>query len=401
MRHLFVTVDYPPDLGGMARRHVELCRRLAPDHVEVSTVAAAGAAAFDPGESYAIDRQRFDASGARLLPNLVHWGAQLARRCRSGVDVIHSANLRPSGYSVLWAARRTGTPFLVYVNGGDVLHEGRKARRSRFTRGMSRRMLGEAAAVVAISAWTADRLRELVAELRLAREPRVEIIELGTDPAQFHPANDTAVLRGRLGLVDRPLMLTVARLVPHKGHDVALRVLHALRERVPGLHYLVIGTGPDERRLRELAASLGVADAVTFAGALPDREVAEAYATADVYVGLSREEGANAAEGFGIALVEAAASGTPCVAGRAGGIASAVRDGETGVLVPPTSVDAAAAAVARILDDAAWRAHLSRGARRAVETHYNWDRVAAETRTLAHDVAARHTSARLVGRGAG
>jgi glycosyltransferase involved in cell wall biosynthesis len=128
---------------------------------------------------------------------------------------------------------------------------------------------------------------------------------------------------------------------------------------------------------------------VTFAGALADAEVAEAYATADVYVGLSREESGNAVEGFGIALVEAAASGTPCVAGRAGGIPSAVRDGESGVLVPPTDVDAAAAAVARILDDAAWRERLSRGARHAVETHYNWDRVAADTRALAHDVVAR------------
>jgi phosphatidylinositol alpha-1,6-mannosyltransferase len=401
MRHLFVTVDYPPDLGGMARRHVELCRRLAPDEAAVSTVAAAGAAAFDRGEPYPIERQRFDASGARLLPNLVQWGAQLARRCRAEVDVLHSANLRPSGYPVLWAARRTGTPFIVYVNGGDVLHEQRKARRSRFTRGMSRRMLGEAAAVLATSAWTAERVRELAAELRLPRAPRIETIELGTDPAQFDPSNDTGALRRRLGLADRPLMLTVARLVPHKGHDVALHVLHALRARIPGLHYLVVGTGPHEPQLRALAASLGLADAVTFAGALGDADVAEAYATADVYVGLSREEGGNAVEGFGIALVEAAASGTPCVAGRAGGIPSAVRDGETGVLVPPTDADAAAAAVARILDDAAWREHLSRGARRAVESHYNWDRVAAETRALAHDVVARHAAARLVARRAG
>lgn len=388
MRHLFVTVDYPPDLGGMARRHVELCRRFEPDGVTVSTVAASGAADFDRAEPYGIERLLFDAAGARLLPNLLRWAGALTRRCEGGIDVLHSGNLRPSGYPVLWAARRTATPVLLYVNGGDVLHEQRKARRSRFTREMSRLMLGEAAAIVANSVWTADRTRELALELRLLREPRIEVIELGTDPRQFQPSNDTGALRRRLGLACRPLMLTVSRLVPHKGHDVALRALHALRDRIPGLHYLVVGNGMHEAKLRALAASLGVADAVTFTGALGDHDVAEAYATADVYVGLSREEGGNAVEGFGIALVEAAASGTPCVAGRAGGIPSAVRDGKTGVLVPPSDVHTAAAAIAGILEDPPWRAQLGHAARQAVEAHYNWDRVAAETRALANDVVA-------------
>lgn len=382
MKHLFVTVDYPPDSGGMSRRHVELCRRLAPDEMAVSTVDGPGAAAFDAGEAYAIARQPFDASGARLMPNLVRWARWLAPRC-TDVDMLHSGNMRPSGYPMLWAARRSATPFLLYVNGGDLLHERRKARRSRFTRGMSRRLFNDAAAIVANSAWTADLARELATELGVPDAPRIETIELGTDPVYFRPSNDTGALRARLGLVGRPLMLTVARLVPHKGHDVALRVLQRLRERIPGLHYLIIGMGPDEARLRALVAEIGVADAVTFAGAIPDADVAEAYATADVYVGLSREEGELSVEGFGIALVEAAASGTPSVAGRSGGVPSAVRVGETGVLVVPTDVDAAAREVERILIDADWRARLGQGARRAVETHYNWDRVAAETRALA------------------
>ena len=154
IRHLFVTVDYPPALGGMARRHVEICRRLAPDPVTVSTVSAPGDGTFDAGEAYAVHRQPFAFGDAKLLPNLLSWARWLVRN-GARFDLIHSANLRPSGYPALWAARRRALPFLLYVNGADVLLERRKAATNRFTRAMSRRLFGRAAVVVANSAWTA------------------------------------------------------------------------------------------------------------------------------------------------------------------------------------------------------------------------------------------------------
>jgi phosphatidylinositol alpha-1,6-mannosyltransferase len=93
-------------------------------------------------------------------------------------------------------------------------------------------------------------------------------------------------------------------------------------------------------------------------------------------------------EGFGISFVEAGASGVPSVAGAAGGVPSAVRDGETGVLVPPTDVAAVESALHDLLADGARRLAMGAAARRAVETHFNWDRVARETRALAAEVAA-------------
>ena len=386
LRHLFVTVDFPPALGGMARRHVELCRRFAPDLMSVSTVAAPGDAAFDRGEAYPIQRQPFAFADAKLLPHLVRWARSLGRQVAGGVDVLHSGNLRPSGYPALWAARRHDVPLLVYVNGADVLLERRKAASSRFTRAMSRRTFALAAAVVANSEWTARITREFIAELGLPRPVRVEVIDLGTDPSWFRPDRDAGVLRERWGVGARPLLLTVARLVGHKGQDVAIRALARVRARVPEVRYAIVGEGPDEAKLRALAAECGVADAVIFAGALSDDEIAEAYATADLYVGLSREAGGKQAEGFGISFVEAAASGTPSVAGDSGGVRSAVRDGETGVLVDPEDAAAAAAAIADLLLDDARREALGSAGRRAVESYYNWDRVAAETRRLARGV---------------
>jgi phosphatidyl-myo-inositol dimannoside synthase len=182
-------------------------------------------------------------------------------------------------------------------------------------------------------------------------------------------------LRRRFGIGDAPLMLTVARLVPHKGQDVAIQALASLS---PEVRYLIVGKGPDELRLRAVAASCGVTDRVIFAGALTDEEIAEAYATATVYVGLSRREGDVSVEGFGISFVEAGASGTPSVAGDSGGVRAAVRDGETGIIVAPTAYDAAAA-IGQMIEDDALRGAMGSAARAAVESYYNWDRVARDT----------------------
>jgi phosphatidylinositol alpha-1,6-mannosyltransferase len=216
-------------------------------------------------------------------------------------------------------------------------------------------------------------------EVGVRHPPPVAAIDLGTDPEQFHPRHDAGALRRRLGLTDARLLLTVARLVAHKGHDVAIRALARLRRTHPELRYLIVGVGPEEERLRRLAGELGVAEAVVFAGALADADVAEAYATADVYLGLSREDGPTSVEGFGISFIEAAASGTVVVAGDSGGVRSAVRDGESGFVIAPEDDAAAAAAAARLLDDATLHARMAKRGRELVETHYNWERVARET----------------------
>jgi phosphatidylinositol alpha-1,6-mannosyltransferase len=174
--------------------------------------------------------------------------------------------------------------------------------------------------------------------------------------------------------------------IHHKGQDVVIRAVAALSAECPTLRYAIVGVGPDEQRLRELAASLGIADRVIFAGALSDEEVAEAYATATIYAGLSRVEEGIHAEGFGISFLEAAASGLPSVAGDSGGVRSAVRDGTSGIVVSPTNVGAVTNAFRQLLSDEDKRAGMGAAGRALVESYYNWDRVARDTREFTHQV---------------
>ncbi|MFL5522758.1 MAG: glycosyltransferase family 4 protein [Gemmatimonadaceae bacterium] len=388
MRHLFVTQDYGPDLGGMARRHVELCRRFGDDDetMSVSTVASPLAPSFDEHESYRIYRQPFPFQRANRFSNQLRWAHWLTSGESPKYDVIHCGNIRPVGYSVRWTNRRLEVPYLLYVNGGDLLRERRKSERSAVKRMSARSILGNASGIVATSKWVAQLSSEVMAEVGVRNAPRVAALDLGTDPAHFNPGRDTGALRRRWGVGDAPVVITVARLVPHKGQDMGIRALAMLARDFPDLRYIMVGEGHDEARLRELARELSVLDKVGLVGAMRDDELPEAYATSTIYLGASRVDNEINVEGFGISFLEAGASGVPSVAGDSGGVRSAVRDGETGIVVPPTDPDAIADAIRSLLLNPDRRAQMGKAARHAVETHYNWDRVARDTREFTKEV---------------
>jgi phosphatidylinositol alpha-1,6-mannosyltransferase len=394
VRHLFVTQDYAPDLGGMARRHVELCRRFGDGDettMSVSTVAARDATAFDEHESYNIYRQPFPFDRANRFSNQLRWASWLTSGRSPDFDVLHCGNIRPVGYAVRWANRKLRAPYLIYVNGGDLLRERRKAERSALKRKTAHSILGNASGIVATSKWVAELASDVMQQVGIEAPPPVAALDLGTDPARFNPSRDTGALRRRWGVGDAPLILTVARLVPHKGQDMGIRALSTLRRDFPELRYIMVGEGHDEERLRALARELGVLDRVGFVGAMRDDELPEAYATSTIYLGASRVDKEVNVEGFGISFLEAAASGIPSIGGDSGGVRSAVRDGETGIIVPPTDSDAIADAIRSLLLNPERRKKMGIAGRHAVETHYNWDRVARDTREFTYRVTGTRT----------
>jgi phosphatidylinositol alpha-1,6-mannosyltransferase len=148
-----------------------------------------------------------------------------------------------------------------------------------------------------------------------------------------------------------------------------------------------VGTGEEREALEDEARGLGVAERVRFLTDVPDRDLPALYNCAEIYLGVSRLM-EQRVEGFGISLAEASACGVPVIAGRSGGIPAAVRDGETGLLVDAERAEAVAEAIGRLLGDAALRARLGAAGRRAVESHYNWDRVTTDLRRIGHELGA-------------
>jgi len=212
---------------------------------------------------------------------------------------------------------------------------------------------------------------------QLTLNTNVRVVPLGTTPSHFRPGIDPRPVRVRYGLDGGPWLLTVARLESHKGVDTVIRALPAVRAAFPGARYAVAGVGPHRSELERGVAELGLGDAVRFLGFVGDDELPALYNAADLYVGASRRVEL-LAEGFGIALVEASACGLAVVGGRSGGVPDAVREGETGLLVDPDDPAAVAEGITRLLGDDELRRRMGVAGRRAVETYYNWDRVARD-----------------------
>jgi len=357
----------------------ELALRYPPHTLTVSTGRYEDSAASDARFPQTIDRTGIRATRLRTVNGLALWTARASRLASAQkFGFAWCGELKPAGYPAWWLARRRGVPYGVVVHGTELLLLDAKIRRSRFKRWTAGGLVTGAAVLVANSSWTAGvarRLYELLQRPDLAA--RVQTVPLGTDPAQFRPGIDTRAVRSTYGLDGGPWVLTVARLEWHKGIDTMLRALPAVRAAHPGVRYAVVGVGPRQAELEQIAGQAGVRHAVKFLGFVPDEALPALYNAADLYVGASRYHDL-LVEGFGISLVEASASGVAVVGGRSGGVADAVRDGETGLLVDPEHPAAVAAAVNRLLADEPLRRRMGTAGRRAVETYYNWDRVCTD-----------------------
>ncbi len=357
----------------------ELALRYPRHSLIVSTGAYAGSAASDARFPQLVDRVGVRATRLRAMHGLAAWtwrAGSIARRAKPGFT--WCGELKPAGYPARWLRLRQGVPYGVIAYGTELLLLDAKIGRSAFKRWTARQLLGHAAVVVAISRWTADVARAVLERLGCHRlADGVQVVPLGTTPSHFRPGVDPRDVRARYGLDGGPWLLTVARLEWHKGIDTVITALPAVRAAHPGTRYAVAGVGDRGPRLERLARDLGLGDAVRFLGAVPDADLPALYNAADLYVGASRRHDL-LAEGFGISLVEASACGLAVVGGRSGGVPDAVREGETGVLVDPDDPQAVAAGINGLLADAGLRQRFGAAGRRAVETFYNWDRVATD-----------------------
>ena len=385
---LLLAHDFPPMGGGIARWMGEIARRYPPGQLIVCTGRLPGDAAADRGLPNVVSRVAVPTGRLRTVLGQWRWARHvLGLERRSGFRFVWCDNVRPSGYPANLLARRRGVPYGLMLHGADLFDLRRNYRRSRLKRAVARRLLGDAAVIVANSRWTAGLVGEVLTELGHRPGPPVRVVPLGTDPMRFRPGIDPAHFRREHALPAGRWLLTVARLQRYKGVDVAIEALRLLGERGHDLHYAVVGDGPARAELEGLARAARVDDRVHFLGPVLEAALPEAYALAEVYLGLTRQTEGDV-EGFGIALVEAQAAGIPVVAGLGGGTGDAVRDGETGLLVDPEDPAAVAVAVDGLLRDPARRAAMGAAGRRAVEDYYRWDRVVAELEAIAAERAA-------------
>jgi phosphatidylinositol alpha-1,6-mannosyltransferase len=359
VKHLLVTNDYPPKIGGIQSLLWEWWRRLPPDRFAVLTSPYDGADEFDAGEPYRIERVREPV----LLPHPLMVGRIDALARDVGADLVVLDPAVPLGL----VGPSLQLPYDLVLHGAEVTVPGRLPG----TKQALAYTLGRARHIVAAGGYPA-------AEARAAagRELPITVVPCGVDPERFVPAtaDERARTRRHFGIpVDAQVVVGVSRLVPRKGFDTAIRAVARLARTRPDVVLVIAGRGRDEQRLRRLADELGAP--VHFCGRVPGDDLPALYACGDVFTMLCRNRwGGLEQEGFGIVFLEAASCGVPQVAGDSGGAAEAVADGETGFVVrEPDDVQSVVDALGRLLDDDRLRAEMGRRSRERVVAEFSYD----------------------------
>lgn len=371
MPTLLVTNDFPPRAGGIQHYLRALTARLPADELVVYAPVWPGSGAFDAALPFPVHRH----PTSLMLP-----GPAVARRAvrlarAAGAETVWFGAAAPLALLGPVLRRRAGVRRVVasthgHEVGWSMLPGGRQALR---------RIGTDADVLTVVSAYT--RARTAAAFGPLAA---LELLSPGVDTDVFRPDPEArAALRRRHGLGAEPVITCVGRLVARKGQDTLIAALPAVRARVPGAVLLLVGDGPDRARLQRLAAAVGVAEHVVFAGEVPAGELPGYHATGDVFAMPCRTRGGGLdVEGLGIVFLEAAASGVPVVAGRSGGAPETVLDGRTGHVVDGRAVAATAEVLGALLADPDRAAAMGAAGRAWMRSAWTWAGPAARLARL-------------------
>ena len=357
---LLITIDFPPQKGGVATYLSNLCQNLDQGKIIVLANKQEGCEHFDNRQSYKIIRTKFF---YRLF-----WPAWL-RTMRIVKKVIRQENIEqvfishvlPMGYIALLLK----LPYIVSLHGYDVLN----AQKTAWKKYWLLKILDKAKAIIVNSSFT----RNEVLKLGIG-DNKITIVYPcpNINPQNLIPAERQA-LQSELELHGKKVLLSVGRLVPRKGFDKVIEALPEVIKQVPNLVYLIVGNGKDKDRLQELALQLKVLDHVTMCRDIPDTNLPSYYDIADVLIMPARQIGSDI-EGFGIVYLEANAFSKPVIAGKSGRVGDAVLDGQTGILVDPENVNQIAQAITKLLTDSDYALKLGQQGKVRVENDFQWQR---------------------------
>lgn len=268
---------------------------------------------------------------------------------RISPDLLHAHHATSYG---LVGALSGYRPYLISSWGSDVIWSPRQS----FLFGWMLRYNFKRADRVTATSWM------LAKATALFCPPGTEVraIPFGVDTDVFFPPPARS---------DGPLTVGVVKtLRPRYGIRELILAFQRISGAFPDARLVVVGGGEQYAELRALVANLGMEGRVTLTGHVGHEQVPEYLRSFDLFVVPSLDD----RESFGVAAVEASATGLPVIASRVGGLSEVIVDGKTGLLVPPGDVEALGAAISRLLADPTTRAQMGQAGRQFVLEHYRW-----------------------------
>lgn len=239
------------------------------------------------------------------------------------------------------------------------------------------RTLDCATLVVSVSGYTRNVILKKTENLY---SNKIVMIHNGIDLQKIYPVKNYSRIEQRLGILSKDkVILTLARVVEIKGHDLVIRCLPTILQKYPNLKYVIAGPWEVDyyQKLKWLIANLNLNNIVVFSGLVSGDEINELYSRCSIYVLMSRviETNGRLEEAFPISVLEASACGRPVIGSKTGGMPEAIADGETGLLVPPEDIDALAEKILFLLDNPNIANEMGGKGLKRIKEEFTWDNI--------------------------
>jgi glycosyltransferase involved in cell wall biosynthesis len=339
-------------MGGLEKKLYDFISRLDASHHRITVCCLKAGGHFkqplvDLGVTFydEIMHHKFDVMAYGRMLNII---------AQHDIDLIYTVT-HPNTMIFADLARRMGKVRRVVVS----IHSTGSHKGGALFSPVQRRFLGGVDRFISV----AEKHKRYLIESERLDGSKITVIHNGVDTDIFHPASEKKGLRDELGIAaDERVVITVAKLRPLKCIDILLRSAQGVLADVPNARFVLVGGGPERENLEALAADLGIAHKVTFAGQRDD--VPDLLRMADLFVLSSRTEA------FPNVVLEAMATRLPVITTDVGSVSEMVESGRNALLVPTESVNALRDALVEILaDDQKLRTFATRG-REIVEERF-------------------------------
>ncbi|GAB7055979.1 MULTISPECIES: glycosyltransferase family 4 protein [Paenibacillus] len=330
-KRLFVSIDFPPEAGGIQNYVHGIISNLNPADSFVLTHTHEKAKEFDHEQTYKIFRTSMKGNKFKnvlVLFKLIIYLIYLKYKIK--YDEIHFGNVYPIGLVGPIAKWVLHVDYYCYTHGLDIL----SLKNTKRTYQSLLFILRHSKKIICNSKYTSEKVKEM----GFSNE-NIVIVQPGIHEKPDVKHNLTEI-KDRYDLHNKKVILTVSRLVERKGHDVVLKALKTICRDNPDIRYVICGDGPYRKTLEKIANDYGLNQSVIFTGTLDNDELEGLYLCSNIFIMPSREIKENGdVEGFGIVFLEANYYGLPVIGGNSGGIPEAVLDQTTGFLVDPLNAE--------------------------------------------------------------
>lgn len=320
---LIITLEYPPQVGGIATYLKEFANHLEPQQTIVLAPKNKNAQEFDNLQTYKTIRKKFYFP-LPIWPRWLRLVWQTFWICRKEkVKLVLIHHVLPVGYVGIIIKKLLKIPFLVFSHGTDI--------QLASTKPWKKRMFIKVARQAEQLFFNSESLRRRTGEIFPDFESKFSVLYPCPNQDFFSPPKTEIIedLKARYALEGKKVMLTVGRMEDGKGYPHLLRIFSQIIKDIPNLIWLVIGDGSKRQWFLEEAEKKSLQSSIRYLGEISYLELKNYYYLADLFVLLTHpDEGKE--EGLGLVFLEAAAAGLPVVAGKSGGVEEAVLHEVTG-----------------------------------------------------------------------